>query len=220
LKAINEERRKQRQEKIDQLKEARLKIREALADKPSRGFKSLKDELDKLEWKIQTEPHSIEEERRLVSHVKSLEIQMEAYRRAEAIRSRITKTEEDVNALRQDSLGDREKIHELARKSQSFHENMIARLGKAKELKKEADEMHGRYVEYRDKARAQHAKYLDVLAQIKAFHAEVRKKEEAERAEQEANIRSQLEKTALEKLKNGKKLTFEEFKILAEQGKL
>jgi uncharacterized coiled-coil DUF342 family protein len=198
---MNEERRKQRQEKIEQLKEDRLKVRETLADKPSRSFRSLKDELDKLEWKIQTESHSIEEERRLVGYVKSLETQLETYRRVEVIRSRIMKIEEDMNALRQDSLVDREKIQELTQKSQSFHENMISRLEKAKDLKKEADEMHGKYVEYRDKARVQHAKYLDVLMQIK-------------------DMRSQLEKTALEKLKNGKKLTFEEFKILAEQGKI
>jgi uncharacterized coiled-coil DUF342 family protein len=220
LKAINDERRKQRQDKIEQLKEDRLKVREKLADKPSRSFRSLKDELDKIEWKIQTEPLSIEEERRLVSRVKSLETQLEVYRRVEAIRTRINKTEEEMNALRHDLLVDREKIQELAQKSQFFHEKMIVQLEKAKELKTKADKMHAKYMEYKEKAGAHHANCLDVLAQIKAFRAEIRKKEEAERIEQEANLRSQLEKRALEKLRNGKKLTFEEFQILAEQGKI
>ena len=130
------------------------------------------------------------------------------------------KAEEDVNTLRQDLTVDREKKQEIAQQSQSFHEKMITLLEKAKELKTEADEMHVKYTDCREKAKVQHTKYLSVLAKIKALRAEIRRKEDAERAEQEANLRNQFEAKALKKLKNGKKLTFEEFKILAEQGKI
>jgi uncharacterized coiled-coil DUF342 family protein len=61
---------------------------------------------------------------------------------------------------------------------------------------------------------------VEKLEQVKALCAAIRQKEEEEKSRHQANLKKQVEDEALEKLKQGKKLSFDEFKILAEQGKI
>ena len=49
------------------------------------------EELEKTEWKIQTESPSMDEEKKLVEHVKSLETQLAYYRKEEAAQNQINK---------------------------------------------------------------------------------------------------------------------------------
>ena len=55
---------------------------------------------------------------------------------------------------------------------------------------------------------------------IKIFEKELREAEEKKQAKRQRELRKELEKRAIEKAKRGEKLTWEEFKILAEKEKI
>jgi uncharacterized coiled-coil DUF342 family protein len=217
---MREERWKKRAEIIEQLKIQRLKIKATPVTKNMRISKLLEDEIAKVEWKIQTEPHSLEEEKKLVNRVKALEVQLQAHKQKEQVKNEIADLGAEAQTLKNEIQSDSNKILELAQQSQMFHEKMIKDLEKAKTLKMEADGMHGKYVESKEKAKAYHLKCIEMLEQIKALRATIQQKEEKERSKQQANLKKRIEDEALDKLKRGKKLSFEEFKILAEQGKI
>ena len=54
----------------------------------------------------------------------------------------------------------------------------------------------------------------------KALREKNRREETEKKIKRETDLRKKLEKKALNKLKNGEKLNFDEFKVLAEQGKI
>ena len=220
LKTLKEERWKKRRETIEHLKSQRLKIKSASTTKTSRSSRSLEDEISKVDWKIQTEPHSLEEEKKLVNHVKTLEVQLQAHRQIERVRSEITDLGTEAQKLKEEIQTDTKKILELAEQSQKFHEKMIKELEKTKALKTEADEMHRKFVESKEKSKACHSKYMKILEKIKVLRTTIQRKEEEERSEKQASLKKKIEDEASDKLKRGKKLSFEEFKILAEQGKI
>ena len=220
LKTMKEERLKKRSETFEQLKSQRLKIKDASAAKAVRSSKSLEGEIAKIDWKIQTEPHSLEEEKKLVNQVKTLEVQLQVHRRIEHIENEVASLKKGAQTLKGEIQTDTGKIRELAEHSQRFHEKMIGELEKAKALKTEADEMHRKFVESKERANTCHSKYVEILEQIKALRAATRQREEEERTKQQAELKRKIEDEALDKLKHGKKLSFEEFKILAEQGKI
>ncbi|MCW4020332.1 MAG: hypothetical protein NWF14_03780 [Candidatus Bathyarchaeota archaeon] len=220
LKTLREDGRKSRREKIDQIKKKRQKVREAAADMPRRSSRSLENEIAAIEWKIQTNSLSLDEERTLVERVKALENEMEVYREIGSINVEIANLENGVKALKAELLRHRERILEIAKQSQGFHEKMIRKVNKIKELKTEADEMHAKYIELKEKAKVFHERSKEFSGQIKAIRNVVHQKEGEERARQQADLRQKLEEGALDKLKRGEKLTFDEFKLLAEQGKI
>ena len=219
-KTVKEERREKRAEAIKQLKSQRQKITAAPASRAGRNSKSLEAEIAEIDWKIQTEPHSMDEEKRLVEQVRALEVQLQAHRKVDRARGKISGLGTEAQTLKEDIKTDSDKIRELAEQSQRFHGKMVGCLEKIKALKTEADENHKKYVEAREKAKGCHAKFVEKLEQIKTLRAAVRRKEEDEKAKQEADLKRKVEDEALSKLKQGKKLSFDEFKILAEQGKI
>ncbi|RJS76570.1 hypothetical protein CW712_01520 [Candidatus Bathyarchaeota archaeon] len=220
LKALRDEQQKTRREKLERMKQLKQKIRELRAEKSERTFRFLENDLQKVEWKIQTETLTLDEERKLVERAKFLETQLKAYREIERIKKEIESLKQETAELKTEILEKHRRIQELAQESQRFHEKMITKLEKTKELKSEADKMHGEYVKHKEKAKATHLKYVEVQKQIKTLHTAMQKKEEEEKARQQAILRKKTEEEALDKLKRGKKLSFEEFKILAEQGKI
>ena len=221
-KTVKEERRGKRAETIEQLKSQRQKIQTAPAPRAARSSKSLEDEIAEVDWEIQTEPHSLDEEKKLVERVRALEIQLQAYRKIERAKSKISDFGAEAQTLKEEIKADSNKILELAEQSQKFHEKMVECLekAKAKAMKLEADDCHKKYIETREKAKEWHSKFVEKLEQIKAFRASIRQKEEEEKARHQADLKRKVEDEALSKLKQGKKLRFDELNILAEQGKI
>jgi len=220
LKALREEGWRDCRAKIEELKRLRREIKEAVLRKPNRTRESLESDIEKIEWRIQTESPSLKEERELVEQVKDLENELEIYRDIERTEDKIATLENDVEELKDQISVLRIKISEVAGQSQRFHEKMIGHLQKVKELKAKADEKHGEYIDCREKAKVFHSKYLATLDQMNAIREQVRKEEEKEKARKQSILQERMEKTASDKLKRGERLTFEEFKILAEMGKI
>jgi phosphoserine phosphatase len=207
-------------EKLNNLNGLRQKIREHIKIKPAESEENLKREISEIEWKIQTSSLMLEEENKLVKRVKSLETRLAFYSKLKEMRSEATNLREQIKKLKDEIASCRSKIAEDAAKSQKLHERMMEHFREIDKLKAEADEMHKIYLETREKISSLRLKYADLLSQISSLKKIIREEEEKKRIEATAAIKRKIESEALEKLKRGEKISFEEFKILAEQGKI
>lgn len=220
LKAIICELRCEYNEKIYALKELRRKIREDSRSKPPRDEEGLKKEIAEIDWRIQTTPLSIDEERRLIERVKSLETQLSFYRRLNGMIAEEEALKRRLKEIRNEIASYKGRIADIAVRSRSFHEKMIEYFKRADELRAEADKMHEKYKAAKERANILRLRYEDLLNQISAMKRLIREEEERKRAEAISALREKIGKEASEKLKRGERVSFEEFKILAEQGKI
>ena len=156
----------------------------------------------------------------LISQVRQLEAQL-------LIHKQIKKSKEELMVLRTEekTLETKvktchEELSELAEQSQEFHEKMLENLNKARSLKVEADSAHQKYVDIKQQAQNLHKKCVELLDTTKNYEKELQEAEEKKHVKRQRELRKEVEERALEKLKRGEKLTWEEFKILAEKRKI
>ncbi|RLI02359.1 hypothetical protein DRO38_04000, partial [Candidatus Bathyarchaeota archaeon] len=162
----------------------------------------------------------LDAERKLIDQIKILEAQLEVYRRIGSINNKIAELRKEADKLKAEALNYRSRILEIAAESQEFHVKMLKRIEEAKELKAKADEMHQRYAENKEKVKAINLEIKETLGEIRSIRELLKSEEEKERRRRESDLQRQTEEKALEKLKRGEKLTFDEFKILLEKGKI
>jgi len=220
LKSLREQAKTKRKEKRAQILKLNEKIRSLTERKPSQSMHSIQREIEKIEWKIQTTSLPVKEEETLISQVRQLEARLSVYKRIEKSKEKLMVLRTEEKALETEAKTCHEKLSELAEQSQKFHEEMLENLNKARSLKVEADSAHQKHVEIKQQAQNLHQKCAELLDKIKTFEKELQEAEEKKQAKRQRELRKELEERALEKLKHGEKLTWEEFKILAEKRKI
>jgi uncharacterized coiled-coil DUF342 family protein len=217
LKSLREKTKTDQKEKCAQLSKTEEKMRVLIEKKPPRHLCNIQKDIETIDWKIQTTPLSVKEEKVLVDQVRTLEKQRVIQKRLQELRDTkmIIQTEERTLAIR--TKLSHEKLAELAEQSQKFHEQMVDRLNKAQNLKAEADTAHQKYMGLRQKANESHQKYVEVLQQIKFIKQEIQKKDKEQQAKRQQELRKEVTQKAQEKMSRGEKLTWDEFKLLTEQ---
>ena len=95
---------------------------------------------------------------------------------------------------------------------------MIEKGANIPKLKAEAEEYHKKYITAIRQAQILNRQFMPLMAQIRALLGKAKSEEKKKKTERETELMQQLEKQALEKLKRREKLTWEEFKVLAEKG--
>jgi len=220
LKSLREQVKTKRKEKHVQILKSKEKITSLTERKPSRSMRSIEMEIEKLEWKILTTSLPVKEEEILVSQVRQLEAQLLTHKQIKESKEELLVLRTEEKALETKIKTCHEKLSELAEQSQEFHEKMLENLNKARNLKVEADSAHQKYVEIKQQAQNLHQKYVELLDTTKNFEKELREAEEKKQVKRQRELRKEVEERALEKLKRGEKLTWEEFKILAEKKKI
>jgi len=218
LKSLRDAGLSKRNEIFEEIKNLRREKIEAEAEKPPKSQSYLESKVKKIEWKIQTEPLPLDVEKQLINRIKTLESQMEVYRRIENIRNKIAELKREADRLKTETLNYRSRIMETAAQSQELHRKMLKKIEEAKMLRTEANEMHQRYLENKEKTKALRLEIKKILAEIQSLRKHLEEKEEKERRRKQADLQKKTEEKALEKLERGEKLTFDEFKILLEKG--
>jgi uncharacterized coiled-coil DUF342 family protein len=218
LKRQRDEAKTQFHEKIEEMGKVNQEIKALIKKKPSKSLQTLQNEFERIEWKIQTTPLSLEEERELVDQVRQLETQINIYKKLNQLNQKIIGSKAELNALKTKSKMFHEKLTETAQKSQQIHTKMLEKINDSKKLKEEADSLHKTFLQTLEKVRPIHKEILEISNQIKELREEAQKEEEKEKKKIEEALREKLEKQAREKLERGEKLTWEEFQLLAEKG--
>jgi len=218
LKGLREQAKSQQKEKRAQITKAKERMHVVMGKKPSRRMADIQKEIDSLEWKIQTTSMPVKEEKVIVDQVRILESQRAVHRQLQELKNALFELQTEEKAFATRAKLHHETLAELAEQGQRFHEQMIESMTKVQSLKSEADAAHQKYVEFRQKASEAHQKVLELLQQINSLKQEIQQKEEEQQAQKRQELREEALKKAHEKMKRGEKLTWEEFKLLGEQG--
>ncbi|MEM2562365.1 MAG: hypothetical protein QW702_00435 [Candidatus Bathyarchaeia archaeon] len=213
-KAVLAELKREYVEKVEALKRLKRNIKEYLRLRPAKSEEALAKEIASLDWRIQTTPMSIVEEQKIIEQIKALERQMDFYRKLRTMEEEARSLENRLKELESEVTLHRKRIAENVVESQKFHEMMIKTLNEIKELKSRLSDVNSRYMENRSKAANLRLKHKDLLNQIYAIRKLIREEEERRRRESIVAIKEKVRKEALEKIKRGEKVSFEEFKIL------
>ncbi|MEM1566407.1 MAG: hypothetical protein QW510_04915 [Candidatus Bathyarchaeia archaeon] len=204
--------------KAEELKNIRGEIKVLMAKKPSKNSGVLQKEIEAIEWKIQTTPLTLQEEKQLVEKVKQLEAQLNVHRRIEQLSQKRLELTTELKALEARAKSIHERIISEAEKSQQKHKEMINKLEEAKKLKAEADNLHRLFLQAKEKIEPIKAEIRKTLEEIGRLRKEIMAETVEEKKKDEEKLLESIAKNAMEKLKRGEKLTWEEFKILTEKG--
>jgi len=205
-------------EKIEEIKKLRLERHDFSKKIPSRSHRALEEEVKNIDWKIQTSSLTLQEEKDLVEKVKALETQLDVHRKVEQLERKIDALHAEVKNLQTE----RERCHEAltaySQKSQEIHAKMLTKIEESKKTKIEADGAHKRFVEAREKTKPLREEIATISCKIRQLESQVREEHEKERKQSESLLRQTLENKAMEKLRKGEKLSWEEFQLVAEKG--
>jgi uncharacterized coiled-coil DUF342 family protein len=205
-------------EKIEEIKRLGEKSRVIAEKRPSVDHRALQEEVESIDWEIQTTPHSLQEDKELVEKVMALEKQLSVHKRYERLAKMIRNLRSEVDKFKAESQGYHESLTADARKSQELHSKMLTKVEESRKLRAEADELHKQFVAARETARPLHDEIATVFGEIKKLKGEMREEEEKKQKQSEDELRKAIENRAKEKLKRGEKLSWEEFQLLAEKG--
>lgn len=218
LKQQREKTKTEIQEKIEELRKLNQEFKAFNKKKPSRSFQSLKKEVEGIEWKIQTTPLSLPEEKELVERIKQLETQLNIHRKLDQLNQKNLELQAKLNALETNRKLYHEKLMETAQKSQEIHKKLLEKIGETKNLKIEADNLHKLFLRTKEKARPIQEEMSAISNQIRQLREQIREEDEKEKKKKDEALREEFERQAREKLKRGEKLTWQEFQLLAEKG--
>jgi len=177
-------------------------------------------QIDELDWKIQTNPTNMEVEKKIASEIKELKIIVEKYSRLESNKKEIQRLYSEIDLLRKEKIMLSEQINSAVYESQIHHKEMIQRFNESKELKNHANKALKAYLEVKKKAndlrinliykQEMLSKLEDELIKLNSFEKEVK-------TEKEEELVSSIVSETQRKIKDGEKVTFDEFKLLLER---
>ncbi len=220
LKNLREQAKAERREKHSEILKIREKLRGLAEKKPTRSMHDVRSEIERLEWKIQTTSLPVHDEKMLIDEVRVLETQLSTHRQIRELEEALLELRAEEKALETRANLHHERLSELANQSQGFHEKMTETLSEIQVLRAEADDSHQKYCEIKRQAQALHQDLKELLRQLKSLKQKLRQAEEEKQLKRQQELRKESVKKALEKLKRGDKLSWEEFKLLTEQKKV
>lgn len=196
-------------------------LRSNLVGSPSNDQRRMMRRVEELEWRQQTEQLTRDEEASIVEEVAKIESKLVKIGQEKEKQDKISELRRLARKLKNEATEAHQKVIELSEQSQIHHQEVVRIRPQLEEYKKSADTAHQNFVEWLKKVKDGEAKLKAVRTQIDDIYGKVRKHSsetrETDRAEkrekQRADERERVD-AAMDKLKSGKRLTFDEF-ILA-----
>ena len=215
---------------LAQINEHREKIA-ALRKKAPRGsHRGLQQELDGIEWKIQTSPFDVQEEKRLIDSVKQLETQLIVFRKISKQHEIINVSEATLKGVEIQRNLSHQELTDAVSRSQTLHAKMLGKIKESKETKAEADSAHAEFIHLKEKMKSFRDQLSLLTAQRRALISLKRESflkekssekiqreaDERKRKEKENELKEKLGSKAKDKLERGEKLNWQEFQLLAD----
>lgn len=183
----------------------------------------LREKLERLEWEYQTRTLSPEEERHYVERIQSTESLLAAVERYDECLARIRELRQLIVQKRSILSSLTARIKELSSQYLEVKTRLAELREKVNAMRSKLSEMIEKKEELRRKADEYHAKYVEKINEIKRIREELEKTAILLKAAELSQIlrrrRAELYEVALkalEKYRQGGKLTLDEFKLLME----
>ncbi len=201
---------------VKKLREQRTRLQKRLGIKSAP--KQLKSDINRLEFKLETEPMPYKEEQRLTKLLKDKRAEYEKIRELDELTRKIKRLSKLIDKLKEESDVVHKTLKEQADVSQDFHEEVVGTSKAIDELKKQEDEAFKKFSEYKDLYAAKRAELQNLIDEANKIRDSLGiAREEADRQEKR-KIKAIAKKKAAEveqKVKKGGKITTED--ILAFQ---
>jgi phosphoserine phosphatase len=187
----------------DTSREKLATLRDLLKKMSDRPHASIAEkELASLEWQVQTSPLEKDEEKRLMTKIRGLEIRVTGYHKVLKLREDITKQREDADQIHA-------RIQELAAESQKHHADIVQLSEAFQTLRLRREEQQKIFDELRRRVTETNQKFLLLRNTLTDDERKIqRQKGEA--------LKEALKNTAQKKLSKGEKLTLHELSTLYE----
>ena len=201
---------------IEKIKEHNEKIAELKKKTPRENRRELQQEFDDIEWKIQTTPLEVQEEKRLMERVKQLETQLSVYKKIGQHIKTLSELRKTLEPFEAEADVAHHELTAIAERSQNIHANMMAKIAESKEVKSEADSLHSVYVQAREQVRPLHAQIKKLTVQKRKLQAVAREEAEKRKKGVEQALKEKIGSQAKDKLERGEKVSWDEFALLAD----
>jgi uncharacterized coiled-coil DUF342 family protein len=173
-----------------------------------------------LDWKLQTNPTNIEEEKKIASEIKKFQIIIVKYSRVESNKKEIQRLQDEIDILRKEIEMTGEQIKIAVNQSQVHHKEMIQRFQESNELKNHADNAHRDFLEVKKNVNDIRKKLTNKQEMLSKLVYKLKKLDSLEKevkSEKEEERVSSIVTRTQRKIKDGEKVTFDEFKLLLER---
>jgi uncharacterized coiled-coil DUF342 family protein len=217
LKIIRDQLVSERKEKLAKVVEFKRKLA-SFKQIPPKTVQNIQNEIETLDWKIQTSSLTIPQEKRIIEQISELEKQLAAFKQTQSMWTEIKTMQHQLRNMRTQEKETHRQIAQLAEESRQIHQTMSEKGANIPKLKADAEEAHEKFIENRREAQKVHLQCVPIMAQIRALLLQTKTEEQKKKARRQTELMQELERKALEKMKRGEKLTWDEFKILAEKG--
>ncbi len=202
----NKKRRDEANSKIAELNKRLTELKKQGGSSVSRrDYEKLKEEYDKLNWKMQTTPLSKDKERVAVRRLEELEAEVKGYEAARPAEKEIIQAERELKKVRNTAdshhgklLKDSEEGEKAHAEMHEIYKKVDAKREKAKkveeeflEIKKTVDDAHAKFVEVLNELRAEEDKLGIARAREKKVEAESLKRKQDEK---EVDLLAELRK--------------------------
>ncbi|MEM3571100.1 MAG: hypothetical protein QW589_04130, partial [Candidatus Bathyarchaeia archaeon] len=137
-----------KKKEVDKLKEKIDELSKYLPKNPC----IIKESLKNLEWKIQTTPLSLEEEKKLIEDIKRLEQKSIFLDEFNKLKAKHTELIAEIKALNIKAKLIHEELSRLIEEMRPYHQKMIEAFEEAKRIKIESDKCHKMYILEKEKA--------------------------------------------------------------------
>lgn len=170
-------------------------------------FREAKKQLERLEWKVQTEVLSIKQEEKIVRRIEELEEATKSVKEFMGKRKDLEKIKRELDDLRKEAQAFHELMLEHTRKSEYYHQKMLEVYKVLKSSEPEFKEISDKITMAKKKADKAHKEYIQTYRETKG--------------KTEKDLRESMKKEAdklMDGFKKGKKLTTDELQIIQEYG--
>lgn len=216
LKMLRDETRSKTHVIVEETKGITEKIEELKKKTPKRSNSDLQEELDAIEWKIQTTSLDLEEEKKLIENVRQLEMQLSVYKKIEKQRKKIIKLGNNIDTLSQQGDVFHRELQGIVLRSQELHSKMLAKIAESKRIKAEADNLHSAYIQTRERTKPASQEYRGLFEQRKMLQNLLKIEEETKQKGKQQELKEKIVSEARDKLQKGAKLSWDEFQLLSE----
>ena len=187
----------------DTSRERLATLRELLKKLSDRPHASIAEkELAALEWQAQTSPLDKDDEKRLMTKIRSLEIRVTGYQKVLKLREDITKQREEADQVHA-------RIQELAAQSQKHHADVVQLSEAFQTLRLRREEQQKTLDALKRRGAETNQKFL----QLRNTMTDDEKRTQRQKGEA---LKEALKDTAEKKLSKGGKLTLQELNVLYE----
>ncbi|MBY8999996.1 MAG: hypothetical protein KGD64_03700 [Candidatus Heimdallarchaeota archaeon] len=196
-------------------------IKEGDIRKKRRQMKNLTEQVEKLEWNLQTRVLSSDEEKDMIQNLEKLSEKIDILAKEVHVTTSQTQIWREISSIQKQINNLHITIIDSAKESQIFHNLMNQFFQQVNVLRKKANDYHKDFLDNKKIADIHHKEFLSKVSDKNESRKELKEIQKDIRKKMQDEIRNDLEENtqkAYEKYEKGENLSMEEFRLLVEKG--